>query len=163
MKYRRLTNEELIPLEKKFIQFLVANTITADDWTKMKERRPQQALGLIDIFSDLIFEESMKKVEYLMYIQPKQIIVYRCGPDIIDMLGLVFDSDSDIDFTKNSNWFDELKNNHKDIDIVRKQKHYADAREIEVFKLIESGCRITDDVFYKTFNHHTDLFGTRVA
>ena len=58
MKFRRLTNEELKPLEKKFIQFLVTNTITGEDWAKMKEQRPEHALKLVDIFSDLMFEES---------------------------------------------------------------------------------------------------------
>ena len=76
MKFRRLTNEELKPLEKKFIQFLVTNTITGEDWAKMKERRPEQALGLVDIFSDLMFEETLKKIQYLKQATTNELRIF---------------------------------------------------------------------------------------
>ena len=57
MKFRRLTNEELQELEKEFVQFLVSNTVTADDWEKIKEDNPERAEGLIEIFSDIVFEK----------------------------------------------------------------------------------------------------------
>ena len=54
MKYRRLDQNELKTLEKDFIEFLASQSITADEWENM---RKEQQLGLIDIFSDLVFEK----------------------------------------------------------------------------------------------------------
>ena len=36
-KYRRLTLEELEELQKEFVDFLVINGITAEDWVKLKD------------------------------------------------------------------------------------------------------------------------------
>ncbi len=148
MTYRRLTKEELAPLEKKFIQFLVANTITGDDWAKMKLRHPQQADGLIDIFSDLMFYESMKKVQYLLQTSPKQLNIYHCGETEIELLGLSVAQNSAIDFSKDNEWLLALKNSNEKVDIIRTKKTYSETREVEIFKMIEHGSRITDSFLY---------------
>jgi hypothetical protein len=110
MTFRRLTNEELAPLEKKFIQFLVSHTITGDDWAKMKERRPEQAMGLVDIFSDLMFEEAMKKVQFLQYAEPKALKIFYCKENEIELLGLIASENNTIDFTKEEKWFKDIQN-----------------------------------------------------
>ena len=155
MTFRRLTNEELAPLEKKFIQFLVSNTITGDDWAKMKERRPEQAMGLIDIFSDIIFEESLKKVQFLTLTLPKELKIFYFKEDGIELLGLGVDENSMIDFTKGEEWLKSLQ--HTDlssgtheggVSVFKTEKKYAETREVEIFKMIESGCRITDSYLH---------------
>ncbi len=156
MTFRRLTNEELAPLEKKFIQFLVSHTITGDDWAKMKERRPEQAMGLIDIFSDLMFEEAMKKVQFLLLIKPNSLKIYHCKADKIALLGLKLDDKSTIDFTKEDTWLKELQESGEEVGIINSEKEYAEPREVQIFKMIEIGCRITDsflhDTILKSFN-----------
>ena len=148
MKFRRLTNEELAPLEKKFIQFLVSNTITGDDWAIMKERRPEQAMGLVDIFSDLMFEETLMKVQYLKQATPKELHIFYFDKDKIELLGLVAKENTDIDFTKDDEW---LKNLEKGgISFFQTEKKYSDSREVEIFKMIEKGCRISDSYLYDT-------------
>lgn len=150
MKFRRLTNEELAPLEKKFIQFLVANTITGDDWAKMKERRPEQAMGLVDIFSELMFEETFMKVQYLKQATPKELHIFYFDKDKIQLLGLVANKDSAIDFTKDDEWLKNLQNTEGGISFFQTEKKYSDSREVEIFKLIENGCRISDSYLYDT-------------
>ena len=158
MKFRRLTNEELAPLEKKFIQFLVANTITGDDWAKMKERRPEQAMGLVDIFSDLMFEETFMKVHYLTQKTPKELHVFYFDKEKIQLLGLVAGENTAIDFTKDDEWLKNLQNIIGNPDNIGKggisffqtEKEYADPREVEIFKMIENGCRISDCYLYDT-------------
>ncbi len=150
MKFRRLTKEERAPLEKKFIQFLVANTITGDDWAKMKERRPEQAMGLVDIFSDLMFEESLMKVQYLKQATPKELHIFYFDKDKIHLLGLVAKENMSIDFTKDDEWLKNLKNTEGGISFFQTEKEYTDTREIEIFKMIENGCRISDSYLYET-------------
>ena len=148
MTFRRLTNEELAPLEKKFIQFLVSHTITGDDWAKMKERRPEQAMGLIDIFSDLMFEETLKKVQFLKQAEPKELKIFHCKEGKIELLGLVANENAVIDFTKDDNWLKNLKYTEGGVSFFKTEKKYAEVREIEIFKMIESGCRITDGYLF---------------
>ena len=57
MKYRVLSTKELEPLKDDFIKFLSANTITGEDWAKIKSSKPNQALKLIEVFSDIVWEK----------------------------------------------------------------------------------------------------------
>jgi len=51
MKYRRLRREELEELEPQFIRFLAAQSIPAQDWSKLKVTDEKRANVLIDQFS----------------------------------------------------------------------------------------------------------------
>ena len=150
MKFRRLTNEELEPLEKKFIQFLVANTITGDDWAKMKERRPEQAMGLVDIFSDLMFHESLIKVQYLKQATPNELRIFYFNTDNIELLSLIVNENAAIDFTNDEEWLKKLQITEGGISFYKTEKKYSDSREVEIFKMIENGCRISDSYLYDT-------------
>ena len=61
MKYRVLNTKELEPLKDDFIKFLSANTITGEDWAKIKSTKPSQAHKLIELFSDIVWEKSIEK------------------------------------------------------------------------------------------------------
>ena len=148
MKFRRLTNEELKPLEKKFIQFLVANTITGEDWAKMKEQRPEHALKLVDIFSDLMFEETLKKIQYLKQATTNELRIFYFDKDKIELLSLVSNENIDLDFTKDDEWLKKLQNTEGGISFFKTEKNYTHTREVEIFKMIENGCRISDSYLY---------------
>lgn len=155
MTYRRLTSEELAPLEQKFIQFLVSNTITGDDWKQMKERRPEQAMGLVDIFSDIVFEETLKKVSFLKQSTAKELHIFNFLADKIVLIGLVANADSPIDFTKDDSWLKNLQNTVQrtssgevGVSFFQNEKKYTEQREIELFKMLENGCRITDNYLF---------------
>ena len=48
MKYERLSKNELEELEKEFVDFLVVNGITAQDWVAIKENEPLNADEIIN-------------------------------------------------------------------------------------------------------------------
>ena len=50
MKYRRLTLEELKPLENEFIDFLVVNGVIADDWEQLLANDVEKSNQIIDAF-----------------------------------------------------------------------------------------------------------------
>ena len=143
MKYRRLTNEELQKLEKKFVQFLVANTITATDWELIKQKDANQALKLVDIFSEQMFEATMKKVEFLKFKEAKDIKVFRCAEQNMTLLGLTVSENTPVDFTQSID-LQEVMKHTEGISIYKQEKKYKLNREQEVFKLIENGCQISD-------------------
>ncbi|MCB0467853.1 MAG: hypothetical protein KDC64_06540, partial [Aequorivita sp.] len=65
MKYARLTKEQFEELHQEFINFLATQSITADEWKKLKIEKPEVAEQELDIFSDLIWEGVLNKVKYL--------------------------------------------------------------------------------------------------
>ena len=147
MKYRRLTDIELGKLENRFIQFLVANTITGDDWAKIKVEKPEEASKLIDIFSEMMFETSLKKVEYLKFSEPKDIKIFQCSADSITLMGLTADDKTPVDFTQP---FDtkQIMQYIDGLCIYRSEKKYNGNREQELFKMMETGCLITDGLLF---------------
>ena len=143
MKYRRLTADELQRLENRFVQFLVSNTITADDWVKIKREKPEQAERLIVIFSEMMFETSLKSVQYLKFTEPKDLKVFHCETDKITLIGLTADEKLDIDFTQGID-SQKLMRNLEGLSIYQQQKKYKGNREEELFRMMETGCRISD-------------------
>ena len=73
MKYKRLTKEQLEELHPEFINFLATQSITADEWDTLKKEKPEVAEDEIDVFSDLIWEGVLNKVEYLENVSEKHM------------------------------------------------------------------------------------------
>jgi cag pathogenicity island protein 24 len=143
MTFRRLNKQELAELEKPFIQFLVAHTITGDDWANIKAHEPERASKLIDFFSDFIFEERLKKVNYIQHQEPRELRLFKCGADKIQLIGVRANAASKIDFTLQADWA-KMADNTEGVDMYRAEKTYTRGREREIFELLESGCRISE-------------------
>jgi len=144
MKYRQLLKEELEELEKEFIDFLVVNGITADDWVELKATKNEKAELIIDSFSDVVFESSMRKIKYLEFITPKSIKCFQCLDDKIVLVGVDVEGNSEIDF-KSSNWKDATQG----VKIYSSSKDYTILREKELFNMIQSGASISDGALFK--------------
>jgi hypothetical protein len=160
MTFRRLNNDELSALEKPFIKFLVANTITGDDWAKMKTEEPERASKMVDIFSDFIFVERLKKVEFIQHQEPKELRLFKCTDDKMLLIGLQVAADSTIDFTLATDLAkigDFLANQEstQGVNIYRAEKTYTRGREREIFEMLENGCRISEG---NLFNVLADAF-----
>ncbi|PHN05766.1 DUF6495 family protein [Flavilitoribacter nigricans] len=154
MKYRRLTLEELSELEQDFIQFLSANGIPGPDWEKIKEDDPAKAEGLIELFSDIIFDKTLDQIEYLEYKTPKDIKIFHCEKHKIVMNGLLVDGKSDIDFTQAQDPEEMsrlLASSGAKLKIYTAQKKYHPNRKMELFKMMEDGALISrDGALFKT-------------
>lgn len=153
MKYRRLSSDELKELEPQFIRFLASNSITADDWVTLKTANIEKANGLIDIFSDIVFEQTLEKIEYLEYKTPKDIKLFHCLEDKILMMGMMVDEQTTIDFTQNKTpqeMMDILHKAEADLKIYSAEKPYKPNRKAELFKMMENGCLIANGMLFKT-------------
>ena len=73
MKYARLTKEQFEELHQEFINFLATQSITAEEWSDIKTNKPEVAEQELDVFSDLIWEGVLSKVQYLEHISPQQM------------------------------------------------------------------------------------------
>ena len=153
MKYRRLTDEELKELEKEFVNFLVSNTITADDWVKLKEFDPEKAEVLIELFSDVVLDKVLKKVQYIEHRGERDLIVFNCGKDEIELFGLTVSEELEVDLTNEASVISMLLNSEMldgNVKSFKQTKAYTKEREVEIFEMIQSGCLITDDSIFNT-------------
>ena len=76
MKYQRLSKEQFEELHQEFINFLAAQTITAQEWKALKEEKPEVAEQELDVFSDLIWEGVLKEANYLEHISKHQMHLF---------------------------------------------------------------------------------------
>jgi len=154
MKYRRLTKEELAELEREFVRFLAANSVTADDWQKLKEEEPGKAEGLIDTFSDIVFERTLKEAEYLEFKTPKDLKTFHFKKEKVILNGLKVEGPSNLDFTQDispEQMLGQLKLSGAQLKLYTAEKEYRKEREQEMFDLMERGALISrDGALFKT-------------
>lgn len=153
MKYKRLTKEELMELQPEFVNFLASAQITAQDWEKMKQKDSFKAEELIDVFSDMVYENVLGKINYLEYRDNKSLNIYFCSADVIILVGLRVKENSNLDLTRDDvfkQWNEEAMNA---VNIIKSEKKYLKGRGEEVFELLQNGCFITDDRLFNTINN----------
>ena len=156
MKYKRLNIEELKALEKEFVSFLASAQITGADWEKMKKEETTQAEELIDVFSDLVYEKVMSKINYLEYRDQKSMNIFHCMIDKIVLVGLRVKENSTFDLTAEDVFSQWNESTLKAVNVIKTEKKYVKERGEEVFELLQNGCFITDDKLYKLISKLID-------
>ena len=146
-KYRLLTKDELLELEKEFVDYLVINGITADEWVRLKDENADKADAIIGLFSDVVFEGVLRKVEFLEFRARHHVLCYQCLPDkliLIGMTGNVGTDFADPHFIQNA-----LQNPPDDIEVIAAEKPYSVGREEELFLMLNQGHEISDGKLFK--------------
>jgi len=151
MKYRRLTREQLAELHPEFINFLATQSISADEWTRLKEEKPTVAVEEIDLFSDLVWEGVLSRVEYLENISAQQMHLFHLAEKEMKLFSVkVMNPEADLTTTKGFNWF--RKNWQSDfVEYLVASKAYSDDKNRDKFELIEQGAVITKGELYRWF------------
>lgn len=148
MKYRALSLTELQELEKEFVDYLVVNGITAEDWVKMKKHQAEKSNHIIELFSDVVFEGVMRKVQFLDMVTAKSIKSFQCLGDKMVLVGLDADEDSVVDFTSQS--LSTIQEQTADqLSVYTSEKKYTDDREKELFEMTKRGAVISDGTYFK--------------
>ena len=152
MKYRRLTKEQFDELHKEFINFLATQSITADEWSKLKLEKPELASSEMDVFSDLVWEGVLSKVKYLENISSNHIYLFQVLNDSILLIGVKINIDL-IDLTTEEG-FSWLRENlmSENVEIFNSKKEFSEDIKLNVFKLIEQGASITKGELFKYFD-----------
>lgn len=149
MKYRKLTINELQELEDEFVKYLVINSITADDWVKIKENEPEKAERLIELFSDSVFERILRNINFLDYRGKKELYTYQCLQDKMILVGMTAEAGSEADFSDPGFLKKAADRAPKDVKIFTTEKIYSGNRETELFDMLQKGCEISDGTLFK--------------
>lgn len=150
-KYRALTTEELHELEKEFVDFLVVNGITADQWVKIKEEDKPAAEDMIVLFSDVVMEGVLRNIQYLEFRTRDDIKTFQCLSEKIVLVGIRSDN-PDVNFLDDGFLQTALQSPPKGIEVYTTYKGYKEDRQQELFRMIKSGCQVSDGKLFKALS-----------
>ncbi len=153
MKYVRLTKEQFDEMHQEFINFLAAQSITAEEWKVIKKDKPEAAEEELDIFSDLIWEGVLNKVEYLEHFSPNQMFLFHITTANIELIAIKIENEAiDITTREGYQW---LQTNLMDdaVNIYTSTKAISDDRNKDIFALIKQGANITKGELYGFFEN----------
>lgn len=151
MKYARLTKEQFEEMHQEFINFLATQSITADEWQEIKQNKPEVAEQELDVFSDLVWEGVLNKVEYLEHFSPNQLYLFKITDATINLMAVKIENEAiDIRTKEGYAW---LQGNLLDdaVNIYTSTKALSDDRNKDIFALIQQGANITKGDLYGYF------------
>ena len=156
MKYTRLTKEQLEELHQEFINFLATQSITSDEWSRIKNDTPQLAEDELDVFSDLIWEGVLSKVAYLENISDQQMNLFHLTDKEMKLIAVkVMNPKIDLTTKVGFDWF--KKNWQSDfVEYLTAAKAYTEDKNLDKFKLIQQGAAITKGELYQWFESMMD-------
>ncbi|MDO9276030.1 MAG: DUF6495 family protein [Lutibacter sp.] len=152
MKYRELTREQFLALNKEFAIFLASQQIDVKEWEKIKKEKPLIAEEELGIFSDVVWEDVLSKTEYLEHISENHINLFKCEADnIVRIYIKLKNKNKSFLKTEDFQWF--LKNPlAEDFEYFKAKKKYTKPRNIELFELIEMGSQISKGALFTSIN-----------
>lgn len=151
MKYARLTKEQFEEMHQEFINFLATQSITADEWEKIKKEKPKVAEDEMDVFSDLIWEGVLNKVEYLEHFSPNQIFLFQITSATINLIAIKVENEAiDVTTREGYQWLQTNLMNET-VNIYTSTKALTDDRNKDIFALIKQGANITKGELYRYF------------
>ncbi|MFL0353530.1 DUF6495 family protein [Xanthomarina sp. GH4-25] len=151
MKYTRLTKEQFEELHKEFINFLATQSITGDEWEGIKANKPEVAEQELDVFSDLVWEGVLNKVEFIEHISPQQIHLFHLKEENMHLIAIKIKNPIDLTTTDGFNWLRENLMDD-DVEFLQAKKEYSEDKNTDKFKLIEQGGVITKGELFTYMN-----------
>jgi len=146
MTYRRLRREELEELEPQFVRFLAAQSIPGEDWVKLKVTDEARANTLIDQFSNMVFDDVIKRTKYAEQRTERQLLTFRCGDEKLELRGLVIDGETSLDLRREepaNEMMAKLKLSDAKLKLISAERIYRPDRKTEVFALLEQQAKIS--------------------
>lgn len=155
MKYQRLSTAELENLKDDFIRFLASQGIDAEAWQKMKTEDLSSAEEIIDIYSDLVYDQALSKCQYVEHISAKEFKAIHYKEEEAVVFGIRVKEDSDINLnTDNFHKDVERGLSNNEIEVFTATKKHEKLREQEMFEWIKNGAYMADE---KWFNQMSKL------
>ena len=154
MKYRQLTKEQFESLHHEFAQFLATQKIDVKEWKEIKESRPELAEEELNLFSDLVWEDVLNKVNYLEHFSKNSVNLFKTEESSISRIVVQVNQEIDLLSQEGYEWL--LKNPNDDaVEYFKGTKNYSLERNKEIFDLIEKGSQISRGELFEYFSRLT--------
>lgn len=149
-KYRMLSFEELNELQQEFVSFLAANSVTADDWVALKKEEPAKAKKMIELFSDVVFEGVVRKVQFLDHRTEDRVTSFQVLDDKLLLISFTFKEKENINLSDSEAIKALTQSDLERGELISTEKPFANEKGQEVFDLLQKGCEISDGTLFKT-------------
>lgn len=156
MKYTRLTKEQFEELHQDFAKFLATQSIDAKEWEQLKKEKPHFVEEELDIFSDLVWEDVLSRIEYVENRSKNQLFLFHFDKDnihliLIKLLNEAINANS-------SEGIDYINKNVKsdEVQIYTSKKAYSEDANMDKFKLIQQGSLVTEGALFQHFQKLLD-------
>ena len=154
MKYRQLTKEQFESLNNEFAQFLATQKIDVNEWKDIKANKPELAEEELNLFSDLVWEDVLNKVNYLEHFSKNSVNLFKTDKDSISRIVIQVNKEIDLLNQEGYEWL--LKHPKDDVvDYLKGIKNYTSERNPEIFDLIEKGSQISRGELFEYFSRLT--------
>ncbi len=152
IKYSRLTKEQFEELHQEFINFLATQSITGEEWKKIKTNQPEAAEEELDIFSDLIWEGVLNKANYLENISSQQLFLFKIEEKTMKLI-VIKSTNEAIDFTtvKGYKWL-QSHFAEDEVEFFTATKDFSKDKNKDIFSLIQQGASITKGALFTFFD-----------
>lgn len=153
LKYRILTTEELKELENEFIQFLVVHGLLGDEWEKLNKENPNEAIELVEIFSDTVLEKVYDSISYLEFRDTNVIVLLAFSAEGIEQIRIQQKNPFELDL---SNWqgLTAAFNSPEKLDAFHGKKHYTINKNNEVHSFVSQGFVPSTSDFWKQIKEY---------
>lgn len=144
MKYRKLHKEELEAVRKEFVQFLAANSITAEEWETIKAGQNDKAEKLIEMFSEIFWDKALGNISCVELRSEKRWRVVRFEEKRARLIELRVKEGNElnllnVDHIRLMNESDQSM--PRPFDLYTGERPYQFERKLELFNFIEQGAR----------------------
>ena len=147
MKYRILSQEELEILEEDFKAFLIVNGVHNEEWVEMNASNPDQAMQLVELFSDTVLQKVYDKVRFIEHRSEKSCMVFHLKEDKIELISIGAKADG-VDLTTPDSIHDAMVKNAEKLSIFKTEKLYSKERTLEIHEMLEQGCVNSSEAFW---------------
>jgi hypothetical protein len=149
MKYSRLSKEQFESLHEEFALFLASQSINKVEWDKIKMDPSKLTEELLDLFSDLVWEESLEKITYLENRSDHHLFLFKCIDACIDLILIQLETDCPSLLQKDyKHWLAKHLTDPR-VSIFESSRIFDENFKEEKFKLIRKGASVTDGVTYE--------------
>ncbi|MBQ22439.1 MAG: hypothetical protein CMD32_03420 [Flavobacteriales bacterium] len=152
MRYTRLSKEQFDSLSNEFSIFLASNSIDKEKWDKIKSNSPDKVNLILDLFSDLVWNDILNKVRFVENISSTHLFLFKCNKNSINSI-IVKSKNQSIDlnsFKGQSRMLNNIKSDQ--VELLRSTKRYKTNRNDEIFSLISKGSHISEGQLFIMFD-----------
>ncbi len=144
MKYSRLSKEQFESLHQEFALFLAAQSIDKTKWNQIKSDNLSLTDELMDLFSDVVWDQSLDKITYLENRSDYHLFLFKCENARIDLILIRVEKDCPSLMDKDyKQW---LAKNLSDprVDIFESSRTFQETLKEEKFKLMNQGAKVSN-------------------
>lgn len=144
MKYARLTQEQFKELHEEFSFFLASQSIDKNKWDKLKSLNSDIVGEEMDLFSDMVWDRTLEKVEYLENLSENHLFLFKRQKQSIDLI-LIKSKGNTPSLLAEDGWQWLIKNlKHSSITVFQSSKFINEDCKLKMFDLIKNGASISN-------------------